>query len=565
MTTRRLEDFDTGRDGRMIGALGRAQEMIDALPILERHAVANALMTHPITRFVLRSKVESSKYPAISASYQSLSKIILGRRSGNQDRERNADMTDGSPNVIWSLPGHDPDRTRSSLCGVFRVGTGKPLSVKMCTNDPSHFLKAVSNHCCSLRCPNCMNYEAMNIGLTLEERVCTPSDIHGRKTGVYDKPKHWAISPPQEWMKGIMQRSDSYAGLLDDLVALLPAYGFYAGAIVFHPWRLSEDGTTWVLSPHFHAVGFGRFSNMRLREDLARADSQHHMWNDDGRSESWVFNQIHPDEDLRSVRHTFGYIMTHVGLGTFDHDVDWDDAVNDLVIPAEAGRGRVKVARTITPMMVYGDGWRRSNFWTEHLDEFDWLKWTKARTEGSFQSYRVFGAVTRQRVLGRYKERVPRLCPDCGQPIGRFEGIDSPTYEPVMYDRRSTIRVMRDDYDLVRSELSRIEERLRLEGRTALDFAMSVPQCSTPETKGIQDLERLHTPEERAAIIDRVIAYVPSIYGMGYDTYILTRPQYREFQRTGRLPAGAVADDPHVAALNRSRVSGEDAQSESDA
>lgn len=390
-----------------------------------------------------------------------------------------------------------------------------------------------------------MNYEAMNVGISLEERICTPPDIHGRKTGVYDKPKHWAISPPQEWIKGIMQRSDSYAGLLDDLVALLPAYGFYAGAIVFHPWRLSEDGSRWILSPHFHAVGFGRFSNMRLREDLARADSQHRIWNDDGRSESWVFNQIHPDEELRSVRHTFGYIMTHAGLGMFAHGVDWQDAADDLVIPIESGKGSTRVARTISPGMVVGDEWRHSNFWTEHLDEFDWIKWTQSRIRGDFQSYRVFGNVTRQRVLMRYKERVPRVCPDCGQPIGRFEGVDSPSFEPVMYDRRSTIRVMRDDFDIVSSKLSEISTELRIEGRTALDFAMSVPQCSTPETKGLQDLERLQTPEERAAIIDRVIAYVPSVhYSSGYDPVILTRSQYREFQRTGVLPAGVVVPDP---------------------
>lgn len=70
----------------------------------------------------------------------------------------------------------------------------------MCTSDPRDFMKAVGNHCGSLRCRNCMNYAAMQAGVRIEDRIMTPSDIHGRRTGEWESPKHWAISPPPTGM-----------------------------------------------------------------------------------------------------------------------------------------------------------------------------------------------------------------------------------------------------------------------------------------------------------------------------------------------------------------------------
>ena len=536
MTT--LEDFDRRRDGAMISALERAELTAADVSAIEKQAIANALMTHPVSRFVLHARVQSTLYPAISGSYHGLHKLIFGTKARQDRHIRNCDRTD-RPNMSWSLPGRDP----KSGCGVFRSNGNLP--VKMCTNDPKHYMRAVSNHCGSLRCRNCMNYSAMMAGVNIEERICTPPDIKGRKTGIYDLPKHWAISPPQEWFKSVLQRSDHFAAFVDDLVRLLPAFGFYSGVLVCHPWRLSEDGEEWIFSPHLHAVGFGMFDNMGLRDALAEADRKAGgIWNDDGKEDSWVFNQIHPDEPLRSVRHTVGYIMTHAGLASYDHDVDWIDAADRISIPIAPRKGNEQeTARTIAPTTIIGDGWRECGFWPEHLEEFDWLQWTEDQCASDFQAYRCFGKVNSLRTLCDFSERVPRICPDCGQQIGRFRNVRSCAFEPVLYDRSSKIRVMKEDAEDVRSELAPFMDDLKSAGLDILDAAMSVPQCSTPETKGLQDLQRLRSPNEKAEQYDRRIAYVPSKYGMGWDPVVLTRAQYAVWQRTGLLPSNVVVPD----------------------
>lgn len=533
-----LEEFDEYRDSAMIGALERARQMSEDVSTIERQAVSNALMTHPVSRFVLHSRVQSTMYPAISDSYHGLHKLVFGTKARQDRHVRKCDMTD-RPNMVWSLPG----RESKSGCGVFRSNGNLP--VKMCTSDPRHYMRAVSNHCGSLRCSNCMNWSAMMSGVNIEERICTPPDIKGRKTGVYDLPKHWAVSPPQEWFKGIMQRSDHFAALMDDLVRLLPAFGFYSGVLVCHPWRLSEDGEEWIFSPHLHAVGYGMFDNMGLRRALAAADSKAGgIWNDDGKENSWVFNQIHPDEPLRSVRHTIGYIMTHAGIASYDHDVDWIEAADRISIPTAPREGNEpEKARTITPMMLLGDGWRECGFWPEHLDEFDWLKWTEDQCASAFQTYRCFGKVSSNRTYCDYKDRVPRVCPDCNQPIGRFENVRALQCEPVMYNRSSKIRVMKEDLETVRSELAPFTDDLEAAGLDVLDAAMAIPQCSTPETKGLQDLQRLRSPDERAEQYDRRIAYVPSKYGMGWDPVVLTRKEFSVWQRSGLLPSNVVVPD----------------------
>lgn len=530
-----LEEYDEKRDSAMIAALERAEQMAEDISVIEKQAISNALMTHPVTRFVLHSRVESTMYPAISGTYHGLFKIIFGRRANPDRHLRNCDRTD-RPNMVWTLPG----RTVKVGCGVFRSNGNLP--VKMCTNDPRHYMRAVSNHCGSIKCRNCMNWSAMMSGVRIEERICTPPDIKGRKTGTYDQPKHWAISPPQEWLKSIMQRSDHFSALTDDLVKLLPAFGFYSGVLVCHPWRLSEDTQEWIFSPHFHAVGYGRFDNMGLRRRLAETDSEAGgIWDDDGKENSWVFNQIHPGEQIRSVRHTIGYIMTHAGIGSFDFDPDWTDAADRISIPSVKD-GNSDVAKVFTPLMVQGTGWRECGFWPEHLDEFDWLKWTEDQCSSECSMYRCFGEVNKQRVFCDYKDRVPRVCPECEYPISRFENVTSCQCEPVMYNRSSKIRVMKEDYDIVREVLSPHIEDLAVVGLDVLDAAMAVPQCSTPETKGLQDLQRLHTPNEKTERYDRKIAYVPWREG-GWIPVVMTRDGYNHWMRTGELPEGTVLPD----------------------
>ena len=60
MTT--IEEFDGIRDSKLIDALERAQQMADDVSVIEKQAISNALMTHPVSRFVLHARVQSTLY-----------------------------------------------------------------------------------------------------------------------------------------------------------------------------------------------------------------------------------------------------------------------------------------------------------------------------------------------------------------------------------------------------------------------------------------------------------------------------------------------------------------------
>ncbi len=524
----RIEDFDASRDARNI----RAYEEAEALAIVERMAVNNALMSHPITQYVRRCPVEDcAMYPAISESYPSLYKLITGRKNRTESAVRKAELCDG-PNMIWSLPGQD-DRKKSSRCGVFRDSRGN-MPLKMCMADPRDYIKAVGNHCGSLRCRSCMNYAAMNAGVRIEERLMTPSDIEGRKTGFYDRPKHWAISPPQNWMKRVCQRSDTYIGLLDDLIRLLPVYGLECGVIVFHPWRLSDDSARWLFSPHFHVVGYGMFENMALRNALIIADAKAGgIWHDDGKMESWVFNQIHAGEEMRSIRHTLGYIMTHAGIASFDHHVHWDLSVEDALIPAVT-KGSKVWAKEIEPIQYHAD-WRSTGCYAEHPEDVDWTAFAMDAVKGELQSYRMFGDVNKVRTFSDYSEKVIRTCPVCGEQIGLFHNFMDCAPEPVNYNRSSKIRCMNDDLDLVREYWDENKDRFLDSGYTQLDFAMSIPQCSTPETKGVQAFETSATKDERQQRRDRRIVYVISHHGQGIEPKVVFSVEEKRMRAAGMI------------------------------
>ena len=516
---KKIDDYD--RDSSYIESIIEGE----ALSEIEDLAIGNALMTHPITRFVRSVPFQSTLYPAISDSSVSMYEMLSGNRLKGREKqlknERKANQNGGRPNLVWSLPGQE----KKDGCGVRRSDSGK-MPIKMCEENPEDFIKAVSNHCGSIRCGSCMNYAAMMGGVRIEDRILSPNDLNGRMTGLYDKPKHWAISPPQEWMKKVMQRSDTFADLVDDLVKLLPLYGFDTGVLIFHPWRLSEDGKLWEFSPHFHAVGFGMFNNMKLRSDLALLDkSLGGIWNDNGKESSWVFNQIHAGEDIRSVRHTIGYILTHVGVGLFDYDLDFYDSDFDLIMPCEAGRSQ-RIPKDI-PTFIYEQDWKSTGCYAEHLDEIDWTRRHMDKVVSQIQLYRIFGSTNKLRVFAVHEENVERLCPVCGAKIGLYQGIKDPCPQPVMYNQRSKMRCRREDLPFLREYWRDNRDSFRTEGLDGLDFAMHIPQLTTPETKGLQDRRRSMDIGIRAKKYDSVLVFKPIVrYGCpGFQPMIVSRSE----------------------------------------
>jgi hypothetical protein len=183
-------------DGRRDGAGIRGYMDACELARMEGIAEQAALKAHPVSRYVVGAPAaDATAYPAISETYQSIEEAVTGSARGR--RGSRAFSRGGAPYVHWSLPGAGP---RGS-CGVRRSAHGE-LPVTVCGSDPSHYAKARAMHCWSLRCPFCFNDAALRMAVKIEARVAAPADIALRKTGVREKMRHWAVSPPQEWLKG---------------------------------------------------------------------------------------------------------------------------------------------------------------------------------------------------------------------------------------------------------------------------------------------------------------------------------------------------------------------------
>ena len=541
--------WDSARDDVFITALDKASRIAE----LENVAIQAALQVHPITPFVLGVDFEPSElYPAISDTYQSLELIFTGNQKTRNAVPKSLRSSDFIPYVHWSLPGKNKD---SSTCGVHRSERGD-LPVTVCSSGTNDYLKARAMHCWSLRCSKCMNPQALRKSVQMESKVVAPVDIYRRKTGFDDKIKHWALSPPQEWLKKVVQRADHYQMLFDDIIFLLQRYGFAGGCIVFHPWRLSKDQMIWKFSPHFHVVGHGFFNNMQMRSDLAKIDAKYHIWGDDGKTESWVSEQIHPDEKIRSVRYTFAYILTHAGLGRFTYDNDWKEQANDLIIPVELS-GNKKTVKSES-LRIHDASrsderlWRESyssgsyikelspeGWWMDSLSEgqedFDWLRWVKDCCIGDLPVYRFFGDALGTRVLSLYTDRRVRSCPVCGQELVRKSSLSSCFCEPAEYVHNSKIRVMRSDFSQVSDFWAANREAYSEEGLSVMDFAMSIPQCSSPETSGMT----LHRPsvsiEDRAANRNKVLVYLWAENEFGLDPVYVAKEELAELRKAGRV------------------------------
>ena len=466
--------LDCTQDGLYVSAFEQAV----AVSELKSIAIEAALREHPVTASVLRGKCEPScMHPAISDTYQS----IAGRKKNT--RRRSSKVFEGPeeiPFISWSLPMQE----KGEQCGIIRSDV-KDITFKGCTRDPTEYSKALVNHCWRLACANCGNSTALRMGIRAEQKVTAPIDIIHRKTGILRPFKHWVISPPQEWISRIVQRADHFTEFYDDLVKLVRQYGMDNGLVVFHPWRWSTPTTEWVFGPHFHIVATGRVDNGAMRDYL------------DGLGfGGWVIKQVHSGEAVRSVRHTVAYLLTHAGLGTYTHSVNWDDEAEDLLHPIYK-KGVQEFYKTISKY-DYDFDYEATGLMDEHLDRVDWTEWAVRSVTAKFQAIRYFGLCNKTRILGIHAERVPSVCPVCGEAVGLYHSISDHDPEPVEYYRKSTVRIMAEDFDEVSSYYNDNREALEASGNTLLNFAMGVPQCSTPESMGVQIYQSKTTVADRA-------------------------------------------------------------------
>jgi len=486
-----LESFDE----RGIRGLSEASELSEFFGI----AIENALMAHPITEYVKTKFCEPSNlYPAISDTYRKITDILHFENTGkwrkNYYRRKSAIVYDG-PEEIPFVRWHLPMQQKSESCGIYNTGSRKDLCFKACMRDKNDYASASVFRCWRLACESCGNATAVRFGISAEQKLLAPIDIEFRKTGYERKFKHWVISPPQEWFSRIMQRADHFHNAFDDIVELIQKYGMDNGFIGFHPWRWNTENQIWEIGPHFHIVSTGFFHNEPFRDEMKRIAEEFSELGTGYGDGEWVIKQIHPEAPVKSVRHTIAYILTHCGIGMFTHSVNWNDEMEDLLHPV-IKNGNQEFYRKI-PKIDYDEDWENVNLWTENLDKFDFVEWTQKTVTATFQVTRYFGLCNKTRILSNYKDRVVSKCPICDEAMGLYHGYYDINPKPVVYTRKSTIRVMAEDYDQVKDYYDKNKNKLDEDGNTVLNYAMALMQCSTPETMGVQKYESSKTREER--------------------------------------------------------------------
>lgn len=438
-------------------------------------AVETALQSHRVTKYVKECEFETLflECPAISDKYY---------HSGRKLRK-------GDSFIEWTLPGRDLSLPEKNSCGVKVVNVAESGMTACPTME--HYVKAKRLHCWSMHCPQCMNDTALRAGARIEKKLISYGDLRQRRGQRISQIFHRVISPPQDWGRQQVLTDRGYRRLCAKVRKDLLDVGMEGGVMVFHPWRLQmidEKGSSdpenqkWVVGPHFHIVGYGILdTDMWLRENPG-----------------WLIKKIHSGQEIRSVRQTIGYLLTHVGLGraetvfrdSFDYEKEFLIRFMDLFSPdvdqdirrdseyVGAGRNEVET--------LSGRSWYRG-YPPEALSEVDWLELTKGMYSHTFQSSSYFGdlSIRRMQIVGFHQDDVVRLCPICGQPLGIYHACQR--VEDACYKREIRIYSMAEDVETVRSLYLEFEPDLKAAGKNFLDFSLMIPQASSGVSAGLDE------------------------------------------------------------------------------
>ena len=470
-----LIDYDYENDSHRLNAFNHRMEQAERQQI----AIQHAMDEHPVAWFVKNLPVESPMYPAIE--YLTLAKQIGVRtarqaydrvHSGTADQEGYYHLSgkDGQEILFkpryhqfidWQMPGHDQEKPKLRGCGPKRSKSGRGVVYTACPEDTDHHLKANSNHCWDLGCSVCMNDTAIRNGVKVDKKF-QHHYTHWQKSGVSPLPQlgHWVVSPPQEWAKCMVQDRAGFNTLEWHILDSLKKCGGIGGITVFHPWRQFEQ-IEWRFSPHFHILMYGFIDTTKFRKI----------------NKGWVIKKIHAEEGVQSIRHTIAYLSTHMGLGKFERpaeDTDWGLDFLDYMIPGLKSK-KAKYKEKDYELLALGKGKMAGDF-----SDMDWLQWTESRLCGKIRT-RYWGAISKNKLreLGSFRQKMKRVCKECGEPLRTYDGPDDLVGSPVIYLRDIDIKVEASDYSRVKAEYDRLKDRMKEEKMTIVDFAKLVPTASS--------------------------------------------------------------------------------------
>ena len=496
MDSNTLEYYDLNAEARRLQAFNRDMEKAERLDI----AIQSAFNEHPVSRYVKGLPVQSPVYPAIEylrlARDNNISVTdafrILSQEGNHQPYSVQEDFqetisflssTDASPHdselhqeifepgiheyIHWCMPAHDDSRPERKGCGFVRSRSGNGIVYTACPTDHLHHCKGKRMHCWSLRCPYCMNDTALKKAIKVERQLLSYAALVFKSGGNPGQIGHWVVSPPQEATKCIIQVSDDYDELCRYVDDCMMCHGATAGTTIFHPWRQSDNG--WELSPHFHILCYGRIDTTAFRKE----------------NPSWIIKKVHPREQIRSIRHTVAYLMTHMGLGMAEKDpdsVDWDLDVLDMLIPGLKSKGADytdddREKESMGKGRMVGD-----------LSDMDWTQWTMDRLSSEIR-IRHWGGVSRGKIrtVGFHRLYRIRVCKECGCMLRTYDGTNDQSGSIVRYIQDCPVMTFASNHQLVSDVYRRCKSELRSEGLTILDFSRMTPVTVSIFELGLSD------------------------------------------------------------------------------
>lgn len=491
-----LEYYDLNAEARRLQAFNRDMEKAERLDI----AIQSAFNEHPVSRYVKGLPVQSPVYPAIEylrlARDNNISVTDAFRilsQEGNhyppsvqedvQETIYSLSSIDVSPDdpklyqeffepgiheyIHWCMPAHDDSRPERKGCGFVRSRSGNGIVYTACPTDHLHHCKGKRMHCWSLRCPYCMNDTALKKAIKVERQLLSYATLVSKSGGNPGQIGHWVVSPPQEATKCIIQVSDDYDELCRYVDDRMMHHGATAGTTIFHPWRQSDNG--WELSPHFHILCYGHIDTTAFRKE----------------NPGWIIKKVHPREQIRSIRHTVAYLMTHMGLGMAEKDpdsVDWDLDILDMLIPGLKSKGADytdddREKESMGKGRMVGD-----------LSDVDWTQWTMDRLSSEIR-IRHWGGVSRGRIrtVGFHRLYRVRVCKECGCLLRTYDGTNDQSGNIVRYIQDCPVMTFASNHQLVSDVYRRCKSELRSEGLTILDFSRMTPVTVSTFELGLPD------------------------------------------------------------------------------
>ncbi len=480
-------ESDLKQDQRELRRLQRQMEKAER----EGLAIQAALSEHSVTSYVKGLPVESTMYPAIEylmlanrmgrdiqEVYGHFSRVRQERTEGfgqemslgvstfglsayvdqdDQEGQETDHAFDGIEDpyrmhdyIHWSMPGHDLDRPKRKGCGFIHASNGS-LVYSACPEETEHYIKGKRRHCWSLHCPECMNDTALKRGISVERQLLEYRALAEKKGRNPGQIGHWVISPPQEFIKSICQTKDEFDWINRYIEDCMKDNGALAGAMIFHPWRQTED--MWEFSPHFHILCYGFIDTKRfLRQNPG-----------------WIIKKVHSGEEIRSIRHTAAYLFTHMGLPRYEKDpddIDWDLEVLNHMIPGIKSKDAD----------YSEDDWSRKGEdkgkMVGDISNIDWEEWVTKRLSGEMR-LRYWGGAYRGniRTLDVDRQYKIRVCKECGTPLRTYDGSEDTEGAYVRYIQDNPVVVFKEDIDRARKVLKDFTPRLKEAGLTVSDFA----------------------------------------------------------------------------------------------